>query len=133
MMDEVKFMKGRMKKAELIVQFKIKGKSRKKVFKLTDRKITLGTGIDPVDTDFVYYTKERILFTNPREDNDHITETIAVNHAILTRNEEGCYAIKNNGHGVIVNSKVLSPGEVFILKSKAKVKLGTSYKTTNSL
>ena len=121
MIDEIKWMKERVKKAQLILEFPIKeeGKRKKKwnhVFNLVQREIILGTGIEPTGVDFVFNFNKKISFSDL-----HFVDDIKVNHTILKRNDRGCYSITPLEGKVKVNGKTISKETPLLHKSKIQL------------
>ena len=102
-MDELKWMNERIKKAQMILVYPIKeeGKRKKKwkhVFDLVQRQIILGTGIEPTGLEFAFNFNKKIIFSDL-----HFVDDIKVKHAILNRNDRGCFSITPLEGNVKVN------------------------------
>ena len=122
MIDEIKWMKERAKNAQLILVYPIKeeGKKTKEwkhTFDLVQREVVLGTGIEPTGLEFAFNFLKKIVFSDL-----HFVDDIKVNHAILKRNERGCYSITALEGKVIVDGKTIS-GETHLLHG-SKIQLG---------
>ena len=122
MIDELKWMKERVKKAQLLLSYPIKEEGKRKkewkhVFDLVQREVVLGTGIEPTGLDFAFNFNKKILFSDL-----HFVDVIKVNHAILKRNEKGYYSITELEGKVKVNGKTIS--QETSLLNKSKIQLG---------
>jgi hypothetical protein len=121
MIDEIKWMKERVKKAQLILVYPIKEEGKRKkewkhVFDLVQREVVLGTGIEPTGLDFAFNFNKKILFSDL-----HFVDVIKVHHAILKRNEKGSYSITELEGKVKVNGKKISKETPLLHKSKIQL------------